>query len=67
MAEADVTKDSSMCLGSQNARQCVNVIKVRWHKLAYQKSSIVIMQEKDICSMCYRGKENCYDAEEEHR
>ena len=48
---------------------CVNVTKVRWHKLTGQKSSIVIMKKKEVCSMCYHGKETIciwYDAEEKH-
>ena len=40
-----------------------------WHKLTGQKSSIVIMKKKEVCSMCYHGKETIciwYDAEEKH-
>ena len=32
---------------------CANVTKVRWHNLAGQKSSIVIIQKKDVyCTVC---------------
>ena len=71
MAEAEKRKDINYVLRTPQCQTvCVNMAKVRWHKLEDQKSLIVKMQEKDVRSVCYRGKETnciCYDAEEKHR